>query len=86
MATETLEPTACDKTTSGWSACGSCSSGARYHTFDSPSYQSYWTALVAKMDYKVWAFNDDDSTACYTNHTHSTPRWSCHTRSVRGFR
>ena len=88
MATETLEPTACDKTTSGMSACTSCSaasetcdctavsdcssgtttqSAARFHTFDTPSYQSYWTALVAKMDYKVWAFDGDDSTACLKN-------------------
>jgi hypothetical protein len=85
MATEILEPSSCDKTTSGWSACGSCSagsetcdctatsdctsgttekSGARFYNFGSASYQSYWTAVVAKMDYKVWAHDGDDSTSC----------------------
>jgi hypothetical protein len=88
MPTEILEPGGCDKTTSGWSACGSCSaaaetcdcvatsdcssgsnekSGARYHTFDTPVYQSSYSALALKVDYKVFAYDGDDSSACNKN-------------------
>jgi hypothetical protein len=88
MGTEILDPGGCDKTTSGWSACGACSaggesctceassdcdsgtnvkSGARYYSFDSPVHQGDYTALNLKYQYKVWAHDGDDGTACNTS-------------------
>ncbi len=76
MSTEILEPNSCDKTTSGWTACGACSagaetcdcsavsscdggsnvkSGARYYSFDSPSQQAYWSSVLIKVDWKLFA-------------------------------
>jgi hypothetical protein len=37
MATEILEPNSCDKTTSGWQACGACSAGSETSTCEATS-------------------------------------------------
>lgn len=65
MSTEILEPGSCDKTTSGWNACGACSAGAETCTCETASGCS--SGSVEKSGARFYNFDTPSQQAFWTS-------------------
>lgn len=65
MSTEILEPNSCDKTTSGWTACGSCSAASE--TCDCSAISSCEGGANVKSGARFFNFDAADEQAHWTS-------------------
>lgn len=65
MSVETLEPNSCDKTTSGWNACGACSAAAE--TCNCSTASGCSSGSVEKSGVRFYSFDSPSQQAFWTS-------------------